>query len=357
MVAMGLATSLIFMTACGNEIKYDDPYSSYNMDDYVKLGKYEGIEVTKPVVKVSNEELKSEIEARVAEKTTEEHVKKGIADSGDKVNISYVGKKDGKAFDGGSTPKEGTEIVLGASGYIPGFDDGVMGMKVGETKDLNLTFPKDYHEKSLAGQPVVFTVTLNYISVPKTVKYDMDFVKSVSKAKSIGDYEKEVKKEIEKKKEASAKNTVYGTLWQGIMDSAKIKKYPEKEVDRVMKESDKKLEEYAKQYGASKDDVIKNFMQMDKKQYKKYAKEQAKMMVAQEMVFSVLLKKNDIKLTKSEYDKKLEELLAEQNIDAEEFKKANGGKSFEEVNGKDKLIRAFLIEKVLEDAYSKAKVN
>lgn len=94
------------------------------------------------------------------------------------------GQKDGKAFEGGSTGKGGTDIVLGASGYIAGFDDGVIGMKVGETKDLDLTFPEDYHEKSLAGQPVVFTVTLNYIIVPKTVKYDMDFIKSVSKAKS-----------------------------------------------------------------------------------------------------------------------------------------------------------------------------
>lgn len=357
LISVSVVATMVFATACVGDLKYDDPYSKYNLDDYVELGKYEGIEVTKPEVKVTKEEVKAEIDARVADKTTEEHKKSGTAESGDKVNISYVGKKDGKAFEGGSTGKGGTDIVLGASGYIAGFDDGVIGMKVGETKDLNLTFPEDYHEKSLAGQPVVFTVTLNYIIVPKTVKYDMDFIKSVSKAKSKKDYEAEVKKELEKKKEATAKNAMYGTLWNAIMDNAKIKKYPKEQVERAQKEEEEQLKQYAAQYNMSLDDLIKNMMQMDKEQYKKYAEEEAKRMVAQEMVFSKILQNEKIKLTNSEYKTRLKELKEEQGIDDEEFKKASGGKTFEESVDKNKLIRAFLIDKVCEDALSKAKVK
>ncbi len=356
-ISISLVIGMILATACTNSVKYEDPYSDYNIDDYVKLGKYEGIEVTKPDVKVSKEEVKAEIDARVAEKTTQEHKKEGTAESGDKVNISYVGKKDGKAFEGGSTGKDGTEIVLGASGYIPGFDDGVIGMKVGETKDLNLTFPEDYHEKTLAGQPVVFTVTLNYISVPKTVKYNMDFVKSVSKAKSLKEYEAEVKKDLQEKKEVSAKNVMYGNLWNVIIDSAKIKKYPEDQVKRAQGEVEEQLKQYAAQYGTTVDDLMKNMMQMDKKQYKKYLKEEAKSIVAQEMVFSAILKKEKITLSQAEYDKKLKELKKEQGIDDEEFKKTSGGKTFEEAVDKNKLVRAFLLDKVCEDVLSKAKVK
>lgn len=354
---MGIVASMVFATACGNTIKYEDPYSKYNLDDYVKIGKYEGIEVTKPAIKVTKDEIKSEIDARVAEKSSEEHKKEGTAESGDKVNISYVGKKDGKAFEGGSTGKDGTDIVLGSSGYIPGFDDGVIGMKVGETKDLDLTFPKDYHEKSLAGQPVVFTVTLNYIVVSKEAKYDMDFIKSVSKAKSKKEYEAEVKKELESKKEISAKNEMYGTLWNAIVEDAKVKKYPKEEVKRAKKEVDAQLEQYAAQYNMSLDDLVKNMMQMTEDEYKDYSKEQAKLTVKQEMIFSALLKERNITLTNSEYKKRLEELKKEQNIDDEEFKKNSGGKTFEESIDKNKLVRAFLIDKVCEDALSKAKVK
>lgn len=84
-----------------------------------------------------------------------------VVEEGDTVNIDYTGYLDGEAFDGGSTDGAGTDITLGSSGYIDGFDDGVIGHEVGETFDIDVTFPDDYWEESLAGQPVVFTVTIN----------------------------------------------------------------------------------------------------------------------------------------------------------------------------------------------------
>lgn len=357
-LAMALIISLLGATACvGGGLKYDDPYAKYKLEEYVTIGEYEGIEITKPVVTVSKEEVKSEIDARVAEKTTEEHIKEGVAESGDKVNISYVGKKDGVAFEGGSTGKDGTEIILGASGYIPGFDDGVVGMKVGDTKDLNLKFPEDYHEASLAGADVVFTVTLNYKSVPKTIEYDLDFVKSVSKAKSKEEYEDMVKKELEEKKELRAKDGMYASIWEKIMTTAEIKKYPNEEVKRSQEEVEKQLEQYAMQYGVTADDFVKNMMQMSKEEYKDYTKEQAKEIVAQDMVFSVLVKREKITLSQKEYDEKIEEFKKQQGIDEEAFKNANGGKSFEESVDKNRLIKAFLLQKLCEDALSKAKVK
>ena len=141
------------------------------------------------------------------------------------------------------------------------------------------------------------------------------------------------------------------------MDNAKIKKYPQEQVERAQKEEEEQLKQYAAQYNMSLDDLIKNMMQMDKEQYKKYAEEEAKRMVAQEMVFSKILQNEKIKLTNSEYKTRLKELKEEQGIDDEEFKKASGGKTFEESVDKNKLIRAFLIDKVCEDALSKAKVK
>ena len=131
----------------------------YVASECVTVPEYKGISVD---CTVSDEDLQSEIDSFLQENSSEKKVKKGKCKEGDSVNIDYVGKVDGKAFDNGSA--EGQTITLGSSGYVDGFDDGVIGMKVGQKKDIDVTFPEDYQKTSLAGKPAVFTGTLNYIS-------------------------------------------------------------------------------------------------------------------------------------------------------------------------------------------------
>ena len=131
----------------------------YVAEECVTLPEYKGIEVD---CTVSEEDIEAEIKSVLNDHATEKKVKKGKCKQGDTVNIDFTGKVDGKEFDNGSA--EDYSMTIGSSGFIAGFDDGVDGMKVGETKDLKLKFPDDYHQEDLKGKDVVFTVKVNFIS-------------------------------------------------------------------------------------------------------------------------------------------------------------------------------------------------
>ncbi|MCH5265886.1 MAG: trigger factor [Lachnospiraceae bacterium] len=201
----------------------------YDVDDCITLAKYKGVEVD---CTVSEEELQAEIDSLI-QSNIPYNKKKGTAKEGDPVKIDYTGKKDGVAFDGGTA--EDAEITLGSSGFIDGFDDGVVGMKVGETKDLNLTFPEEYpNDPSLAGQDVVFTVTLK--AVGKLPKYDDALVKKATDYETTAEFEKAKKKELSetKKNQAVQMQTAMGTVYS----ESTVKKMPETMVDAERQQVD-----------------------------------------------------------------------------------------------------------------------
>jgi len=159
---LGTMLLLVAMLAgCGEKnAKY---VHDLKIEDYVTLGEYKGLAVTAPAVKVNEEE-----KALVAHELYNQYITKdnyGITDgtvkNGDYVNIDYEGKKDGVAFAGGTAQNQ--QLGIGTNAFIPGFEAGLVGVKAGQTVDLNLTFPEVYSNAELAGQAVVFTVTVNYI--------------------------------------------------------------------------------------------------------------------------------------------------------------------------------------------------
>ena len=158
---MMLAVSL---TACGEKDTNKDNtnVTEMNVEDYVTLGEYKGLPVTVSKVEVDAAE-KEQLMRQVYNQyiTEEQGVKEGTVKDGDYVNIDYEGKKDGVAFSGGTAT--GQSLGIGTNTFIPGFESGLVGVNVGETVDLNLTFPKDYGNDELKGQAVVFTVTVNFI--------------------------------------------------------------------------------------------------------------------------------------------------------------------------------------------------
>lgn len=140
----------------------------------------------------------------------------------------------------------GSAITLGSSGFIDGFDDGVIGMKPGETKDLNLKFPDDYpNSKDLAGKAAVFTVTLNYISKTNTPKLTDKLVSEKTEYKTIEEYKKSIVDDLKKQKKDSAGSTAYGQ----VEDKAEVKKYPDSIVNTATSQLDAYYRYTAKQYG------------------------------------------------------------------------------------------------------------
>ena len=135
--------------------------TSYNVDECVKLAEYKGLEVTLGAYEVKEEDVKSNIESTLASYPNYIDTDKTTVEEGDIANIDYEGLKDGVAFEGGTA--QGANLEIGSNSFIDGFEDGLIGKKVGEDVELNLTFPEDYQNTELAGQAVVFKVKINKI--------------------------------------------------------------------------------------------------------------------------------------------------------------------------------------------------
>ncbi len=143
----------------------------------VKLGQYQGLEVEKAEAEVTSDEVEAEID-RMAQNAASVETVERPAQMGDTAVIDFEGFLDGAAFDGGKG--ENYDLTLGSGSFIPGFEEQVVGLSAGESKDLNVTFPEDYHEKSLAGKDVVFHVTVREVKVTNVPEKDDEFVKDVS---------------------------------------------------------------------------------------------------------------------------------------------------------------------------------
>lgn len=137
----------------------DDSNGDLNIFDYVDLGDYKGIELTKSITKVTDDEVTNEMESKAVELTGSDVT----VEDGDTAIIDFVGKLNGVAFDGGTASNY--ELEIGSGSFIDGFEDGLIGVKKGDTVDLNLTFPESYPSTELAGKDVVFTVTVNGVNV------------------------------------------------------------------------------------------------------------------------------------------------------------------------------------------------
>lgn len=326
---------------------------NYDLSKYVKVGNYKGLEYASQKASVTDEEVDVEIQRRLQKAAKTENSKTGKVENGDTINISFVGKIDGKEFEGGSS--ESTDITVGTTQMIDGFVEGLIGKNVGESVTLNLKFPDDYGKTDLQGKAVEFKVTINSkkkISVPKLNK---EFVKKNSKYKTVKEYKEGVKKELLNQKQKSIDSTVKQELWSRIIDKSKAKKYPEKELNEAMSQANKLEESYkaqAQNYGMEWETYLKTVMRTDKKGFEKLKQEYAKNIVFNRMVMYSIARSENISLSNREYKKEILKILEDNGYDEESFKKAFG-KDIEtyadEQNWRQKILFDKVLDKVMKD--------
>ena len=167
----------------------------------VTLGQYKGVEAPKAKVEVTDEQVEQDIE-RTRKRNGRIVAVERAAQDGDTAVIDYEGSVDGVPFDGGKA--EGHSLLLGSNSFIPGFEDQVIGMSAGEEKDLNVTFPEEYHEPSLAGKAAVFHVKCNEIKEVQLPDLDDEFVKDVSEFDTLDEYRTSIRERLAKNQEADA---------------------------------------------------------------------------------------------------------------------------------------------------------
>ena len=326
---------------------------NYDLSKYVKVGNYKGLEYTSQKASVTDEEVDVEIQRRLQKAAKTENSKTGKVENGDTINISFVGKIDGKEFEGGSS--ESTDITVGTTQMIDGFVEGLIGKNVGESVTLNLKFPDDYGKTDLQGKAVEFKVTINSkkkISVPKL---NASFVKKNSKYKTVKEYKEGVKKELLNQKQKSIDSTVKQELWSRIINKSKAKKYPEKELNEAMSQANKLEESYkaqAQNYGMEWETYLKTVMRTDKKGFEKLKQEYAKNIVFNRMVMYSIARSENISLSNREYKKEILKILEDNVYDEESFKKAFG-KDIEtyadEQNWRQKILFDKVLDKVMKD--------
>ena len=229
----------------------------------VSIEGYKGIEVKRTVAPVSDDAVNTEI-ARIQERNARtEEITDRAAALGDTVNIDYEGFKDGVAFAGGKA--DGHNLELGSGSFIPGFEDQIVGHTVGESFDINLSFPADYHAEELAGAAVTFKINLNGISTKLLPELDDDFAKDVSEFDTLDEYKADVRAKLEADAAKRADNEVENQIIEALTEKL-VAEIPEpmiaaetenfvRDYDNRLRMQGLKLDDYLKYTGMSLDDI------------------------------------------------------------------------------------------------------
>lgn len=285
---------MMCLTGCGSSA----PYSKYDMSEYVKLGEYKGLERADINVSVSDEEVETKIQTNLEATVETEEKTSGTVKEGDTANIDYEGKLNGEAFEGGTA--EGYDLEIGSGTFIDGFEDGLIGKKVGGTYDLDLTFPEDYSSTELAGKSVVFTVTVNSVKTQVVPELTDEWVKENSSVKNIDEYKAVVKEELTEEKELDEKENIIAALWKQVVDSSEMIKYPEKELKQYIEEIEKQYETAAESYGMTIDELLASYGLDDEEVYNQQNEEAAKTFIKEQMVMYYIAQLEGLTYTEEE---------------------------------------------------------
>ena len=288
----------------------------------VKVNKYKGLNIKQEEVEVTDEEINHEL-SHLLERYTELVTKDGEVKNGDVAIIDFEGFKDGEAFDGGKG--ENYSLEIGSNTFIPGFEEQVIGMKAGDEKDLNVTFPEDYGAKDLAGAPVVFKVKVNEVKEKKTRELDEDFFEDLG-MEGIDSEDKlkaEIKESIKAQKEMDAENKYVDSLLEGVSKNVEVdipEEMVNEEVDRLMG----RFAEQMKMQGISLD-LYYQFTGSNEEQLRSQMEKEAFNNVLYRLMIEEIQQIEKIVVSDEDAEKEAEELAKKYQMDKEDFLNQFGG--------------------------------
>ena len=275
-----------------------------DVSKYVTIGEYKGLELTRTSQPVTDDDVQAEINYNLEDNGTE--VKDGTVENGDTVTINFTGTIDGKEFDGGSA--EDYELVVGDGEMIDGFEDGIVGMKSGETKELDLTFPDDYYEESVAGKAVVFKVTLQKFTRP--AELTDEWVAENTEYKTVDEYRAAVKTQLEDTAVQTADYELYSDAWNEVQAASEIKDYPKEDVDSAKKSYQELNEKYVKDAGMEMADFLKS-QGMSEEDYESECQQYAESKVEQNLIVQGIMDAEGLSIDDEETQKLKDDLIEE----------------------------------------------
>lgn len=287
----------------------------------VKLGEYKGLEVEKFDTEVTEEDVNNELKS-MQEKQAELVVKEeGKAEKGDTVVIDFEGFVDGEAFEGGKA--ENFSLELGSGQFIPGFEDQLVGTGAGESKDVEVSFPEEYHATELAGKPAVFKVTVHEIKAKELPALDDEFAKDVDEEVETLDALKEkIKTRLEESKKHEAEHFVQDTVVEKATENAEVD-LPEvmvdNEVDRMVNEFEQRLSMQGMNL-----DLYFQFSGQDENALRGQMKEDAEKRVRVNLTLEAIAKAENIEASDEEVTAELNKMAEMYNMTTENIQKALG---------------------------------
>lgn len=304
-------------TEGGENLELKEP--EVDIDKYLTITdeKYKDIAVTvTPQVPVTDADVEDQILSDASYADLYKKKTEGEVEEGDTVNIDYVGKKDGEAFDGGTA--SGQDLTIGSGSFIPGFEDGLIGKKVGETVDLVLTFPSDYGVEDLAGQDVVFTVTINFIKEDPEITDDLVDQLSDGEYKKADDYRAYVRQELEAQNETYYKQELYYNILIELISLYPIEDYPQDFIDYYVEKNMAQVREEAEAESESVETVLQAYG-TDEDQMKQYLAANAQQLLQQRIILGAIAKKENITLSDEDFRKILQEYADQYGASVEEL--------------------------------------
>ncbi len=291
----------------------------------VNLGEYKGIKFKKNVYNVKDEEIDAEV-ARLQERNSRmvEVTDRPVAD-GDSVLIDYSGSVDGVKFDGGTAEKQ--TLVIGSKTFIPGFEEQLIGMNIGEEKDINVKFPEEYHAENLKGKDAVFAIKLHEIKKKELPELTDEFVKDAVGAESVAAYKEETKARLEKQNADRAERELEDEIVKKITETSETDicdALVENQIDRMVQEM-----EYRMSYqGLKLEDYLK-YMGKTMEEFRKGYEEQAKDIVKSQLVIEKIIETEKIDATEEDVQARVEEMAKAQNKPAPDVKKNMGARQLD----------------------------
>lgn len=286
----------------------------------VELGEYKGIEIEKVEYTVTDEDVEEQLEQMREQNARWISIEDRAVKEGDRVTIDYTGKIDNEEFEGGSA--ENASLEIGSNTFIPGFEEQVVGMNIGDSKEIEVTFPEDYHVEELQSKIAIFDIELKDIKEKELPELDDEFAKDISEFDTLDEYRADAKEKLEESAENQMKVEMENSLIEKIVDNADVDipdAMVDSEIDRNLNELDftlryqgLNLEQYLTFTGTSLDAI--------RAQYK----EQAYNTVKMRLVLEEICKVEEIEAEDADVEKEFEKMAEEYDRDVEDVKKDFG---------------------------------
>ena len=283
-----------------------------------KISAYTGMKIQKFAYTVSDADVQAEIERMLDRNAKKVEITDRAAANGDIVTIDFVGTVDGVKFDGGEA--EGYDLTLGSGAFIPGFEDQVVGMNIGETKDVNVTFPENYQAESLKGKAAVFAVTLHKIQAKELPELTDEFVKEATGDETVAAYKEKTAARLQKDLDRRATDATENSILNAIAANTEVE-IPQAMIEREIDSLVQRFEYQLMYQGLKLADYL-DFLKVTEADFRSNYQSQAEANLKNQLIISHIIEAEKIEASEEEVDAKIAEQAASVEKEAEEYKKS-----------------------------------